>query len=529
MLIASPVVHKRRFGTVEMPAPVKGLNLKDALASVDPAHALRLNNWVCRRDGLHVRQGSSLVTAGNGDAISGIFSYPGKLLHSTANGIYSGDTLMAGGMAGGEWQAATIPNAAGQWMVMCNGTDVPRIYNGASVAQASITGVPPHKLFSPVLHGQRLFFALQNSFDLWYLPLHNIAGELRPFPIAPLFRKGGAVSCIASMSMDGGRGPDDMFLIVTTNGELAAYAGTNPDNADGFRLAGVWDVPVPVGRTPFVRQAGGMLLMTQAGMFKVSDLMTAPEDAQRAIAVTDMINNPASTEFVHSPRHGFSVLGMGDGSQFVREAETGGWSRWHGLDATCWTDHEGDLYFGTSHGETRKYGGPVEDIVPGTPVGQKGRPVEADFAHGFSDYGATGPKMFTRIQMVYEHYAPVCPAISMLTDFDDVSAFREVPAVDELYPEWGQAEWGQFWKEVGETGFERALQMAARAPINDGYNFWDEVSWGDYWKRRGKRIMTRWHDIRAHGYSGALFYATRTRAPMTYQSSRVRMEAQGGI
>jgi len=490
MLLNAPSIARRKSQTVSLQAPIAGLNLKDSWATAGGDHALRLNNWVCRRDGLQVRLGSILVNAGNGDAVTAVFSFPSHLLYATETALFGDGIQLVGGLNSGAWQSEMVVSGGGHWLMLCSGFDDPRVYNGASVGLAQITGVDKSKLFFPALHGQRLFFAIRDTLELCYLGLHSMHGPASIFPLGALCKKGGHVAGLASMSMDGGRNSNDQLVIVTSEGELIIYAGVIPDNAESFQLVGVWDMPKPVGNDPLVNLGGGILLLTETGMFRVSDLMQAPAEAENAIALTDKINNPAGTQYVQSARHGFSVLNMADGTQYVREAETGGWSRFYGLNATCWVEHEGKLIFGRSNGQVMEYGGQEDGVDPDDPLHDDDQPIPADFVQGYDEFGTDRQKRFSRARMVFEYAAPTMPAITMLTDY------QEIPEVEE-------------------------------ARVNANRPLWDDVVWGDYWLRHGAQIMTRWHDIRARGYAGAFSFATRTRAPMTYQRVDIRMEVLG--
>ena len=64
--------------------------------------------------------------------------------------------------------------------------------------------------------------------SLWYLPLNSISGAASEFPIGNFLQKGGKIVAIIPWTIDSGHGSDDLFCILSSEGEIAVYSGTDP-------------------------------------------------------------------------------------------------------------------------------------------------------------------------------------------------------------------------------------------------------------------------------------------------------------
>src|SRR5262249_13609023 len=92
-------------------------------------------------------------------------------------------------------------------------------------------------------------------------------------PIGNLYRLGGNLVAGTSWTQDAGDGPDDLLALVTTEGQLAIYAGTDPSSASSWSLIGVWYVGRPMGRRCFFPFGADVGLITENGVFALSILL----------------------------------------------------------------------------------------------------------------------------------------------------------------------------------------------------------------------------------------------------------------
>ena len=91
---------------------------------------------------------------------------------------------------------------------------------------------------------------LSTLLQLLDLSVQSVAGTVANFPLGAVFGRGGRLVAGGTLTHDGGSGPDDYTVFVTSEGEVAVYAGSNPGNADEWAKVGCWFVGEPVGDRP---------------------------------------------------------------------------------------------------------------------------------------------------------------------------------------------------------------------------------------------------------------------------------------
>ena len=151
------------------------------------------------------------------------------------------------GLTNNKWQFTMMGNAGDQYLYIVNGADAPRHFNGTVWATPTINGVDETTFINISLHKKRLWFTPVNSMSLWYLAVDAIAGDATEFPVSALFKRGGYIMATNSWSVDAGDGMDDMFIIITSEGEIAIYAGTDPASASTWDLIGIYTMGKPLG------------------------------------------------------------------------------------------------------------------------------------------------------------------------------------------------------------------------------------------------------------------------------------------
>jgi hypothetical protein len=112
----------------------------------------------------------------------------------------------------------------------------------------SITVATSANLIGVTAHVQRLWFVEKDKIDPWYLPVAAISGAAAKLTIGPFCKLGGYLMAIGSWSRDGGSGPDDMLVLVTSKGEVLIYSGTDPSSSTTFGLVGTFRIAEPIGR-----------------------------------------------------------------------------------------------------------------------------------------------------------------------------------------------------------------------------------------------------------------------------------------
>ena len=231
----------------------------------------------------------------------------------------------------------------------------------------SIAGVNPNAFRFVMQWKNRLWFVPANSQDAYYLEIGAFAGQARKMIFAPRFKYGGSLVGLWSWTLDGGQGVDDLLVAISSSGDVAVYAGTNPAYAETFGLKGVWWVgPVPPGRVIASDFGGDLFILSRVGCLPLSRLVAGGLIRDPSVYETGKVANlfnklmserGASEGWAMSqhPDDNLFVINIpappqGEPEQLVMSLATKGWARHRGIPIECMTTWHGKLYFGTNDG-----------------------------------------------------------------------------------------------------------------------------------------------------------------------------------
>lgn len=369
--------------TAHAPASVGGLNTRDPLGQMAPLDAIRLLNFYPDQGSLVLRGGSGThCTLSSGSPIKALHQYANAggtqtLFACTDEGIYNvtgGGTVVSADttITNGKWLAVNITNTAGSSFLWgCNGVDPVQYYDNTNWttldadSTPAITGVDSRLLMAPWLFKRKIFACERDSMNVWYLPSDSIGGTARKLPLGPLFKRGGYVMAGATWTVDAGDGPDDYWVVITSNGEVAVYQGTSPSTSATWALVGVYYVGRPIGRQCFFRIGGDLGLITEQGVFPLSrGLQSSTIDYEDALSskidptLTEAVQRYKSNdgwEGIIYPEKGALLINVptiaySEAKQYVYNTSLGAWTEFNGWNATCWALFKQELYYGTGAG-----------------------------------------------------------------------------------------------------------------------------------------------------------------------------------
>lgn len=431
------------------PAPIRGWVLNENLATVQPAGARILDNWICTTTGCRVRGGRAKHATIGATPLS-IWSYNGtseKMFAATSAGVFdvtapaNPETALTAAVTGrtsGYYSAAQFGTAGGDFQYLVNGVDKPLLYDGTSfvaidgTSTPAITGVTTTKLSHVWSFASRLFFIESGTMNAWYLPVDSIGGAVNQFSLAGIFKKGSSLLFGATWSLDAGDGLDDKCLFVSTEGEVAVYEGTNPGDANAWSKAGVYSMPRPMGKKAFTQAGGDLLIATVSGLIPVSATIkndiAALESKSVSRAITPYWQTKAqaralltgeSWEFAKVQRNSTMFLTMPDPNDAEKpmlavNLLTGGWSRCTGWDGRCLIEFNDCAYIGSADGCIYKLdtgGNDNGSIYTAVYLGQHE-----------SMGSASAKKTVLQMRAMFQTGSPIAPYISAQPDFQEVIA-----------------------------------------------------------------------------------------------------------
>lgn len=392
---ANGQVRQRVSRTSSVPAPVLGWNARDSIANMKPLDAHTLVNWFPEASRIVHRKGSlnystlagvteTLAVYKPANGAEQMFGWSGDSLYDMSAGDDPGAALVTT-LGNARWQTVNITTSGGHFLYAVNGSDDPLLYNGttwqamngASTPTLTGTGLTVSDLINVNLHKGRVWFIEKNTMNAWYTDVDAIGGTLTKFPLGTFFRKGGSLVAMGTWTVDGGSGVDDFAVFISTEGEVAVYAGVDPATASDWKLVGIYTIGSPIGFRCMQKLGGDLLMITTDGVVSASKyLVTARTD--KSIALTDRIqtamadavklaNNNFGWELTFFPNASMLILNVPLDSgteQFVMNTITGAWARFTGWPASCFCVFSDGLYFGQDGGNRHAWAGPSDNAEP---------------------------------------------------------------------------------------------------------------------------------------------------------------------
>ena len=379
---ANPLASKRK-GQQEIgvpssvAAPVRGWNTRDTLANMGKEYAITMDNWLPTTGTVDLRPGCSDHSTGLGAApVKTIMAWRGlasqKLFGVTNLGIYD---MTAVGAVGAIVQARTEGycmytnfNTSGQsYLIAINGVDDLVYTNGTvwnSIASFAINGggtLLSNTISNISSFKRSLYFLKTASLSFFYLPIDSINGIVSEFPLGALFTKGGYLMAVGTWTIDGGFGPDDYSVFVTSEGQAAVYKGTDPAFASSWALIGIYDIAPPMGRKCLCRYGGDLLILTRGGVYSLSRILKTTM-LSPAASLSDVIGEAFASaaiatgtlkgwEMVDCPELNILICNIPQtefvsSHQYVMNTKTMAWCRFKGWDGFSMTYLAGTMYMG---------------------------------------------------------------------------------------------------------------------------------------------------------------------------------------
>ena len=486
-------------------APVLGWNAKDAEADMGEGWALELENMFPNLTSCDLRGGYASHSTGNGaGAVETLVQWSGpsstKLLAAAGTVIYDASaagasTSIATGKANARWQTTMINTAGGNFLYFVNGADAPVYYDGSSFTTPTLSGVTATDIINVMTHQSRLWFAFNDSLTVGYLAVNGIAGAVSTISLGGLAKKGGYLMAMGSWTRDGGSGPDDVAVFITSEGQAILFSGNNPAVAASWSLVGVFNIGKPIGRRCLESVGAELIVITQDGAIPLSIFLPIDQVGSKGKALSDNIQNHFikdtraygtlyGWQSVHYPQGSYALFNVPHtattAKQYVVNTQTGAWCSFTGQNAACWALYNGDLYFGAITG------GVVYKADTGT--SDNGANIDWKIRPAFDYLGRKGINKL--VSMVRPHFtsngAPTY-AIDVNVDFSNINP-TSIPSAPVLNGAtwdvslWDAANWTDIatisqWTTV--TGYGDAVSPTIRGgdlALTISFTAWD-VMW----------------------------------------------------
>ena len=463
-----------RTAKVTVPAPIGGLNTRDALDTMPPTDAIRLDNWTPGVGALAVREGYAVHAAGIGAAAVRTLAefHAGttrRLIAGGGGALYDATAAPArlrAGFSSDRWQTVNFNGRMG----LVNGADAPLVFDGNALSPMAVSGagLRPAEIVGVMTHRSRTYFFEKHSQDFWFSEVNALGGKLTRFPLSRVGQFGGNLVCMGSWNVEGGSDVwggggvgEDMAVFCMSSGDMVIYRGGDPGS--DWSLVGVFRGGAPVDVRGIARRGPDLLVLTGEGLVSVSRLVGEGTLAARGV-VSDKIR-PSLVRAVaeHRDGAGWQVLvhpagdlgivnvppGAGPGEQYVFNIRTGAWARWTGLAAAAWGLFGDAACFGDGAGRVCRQTGHSDD----------GAAIAGEVQSAFNAFGARGAlKRCACLRPVFLGKGKPVIGIAAQADFHVAETGPAATPFGPVADSWENTATG--WTDWDDHGWEGAPAVA---------------------------------------------------------------------
>ena len=267
-----------------LPAFPGGVNYIDATDQLPETDAAELINLYPSGQTLELRKGletswtaasAPAYTAANlalADGTSQVVIGSNLSLYKK-NGATSTAIKGASTITSNEWQHTTFNNR----LYLCNGVDNAQIYTGSgNAADISFTGVATPSiatLISVTSYKERIYFIQKNTTKVWYPSSVKAIGtvDLVEFDFSFNLKLGGFLVQHGSWSSNIGTTTNDLFYVLSSEGELLFYSGLFPGDSS-WQIVARYVIGRPLGYRAKVHVENDLWIITDRGIVPASML-----------------------------------------------------------------------------------------------------------------------------------------------------------------------------------------------------------------------------------------------------------------
>ncbi|NTJ63538.1 hypothetical protein G6M50_38080 [Agrobacterium rhizogenes] len=396
-------------------APTGGWRTDVTIADMPNDAAYQLDNFFPESNRIRARYGSNTQASGLGATVQTIIPYSGasnKLFAAAGTQIFDITTPGVGvsvvtGQTGARWSVQQYTNAAGSFLRLVNGLDTPLLYDGTTWATTAITGtgLTANNLSVVVAYRSRLWFIEKNTTKIWYLATDAVSGAATSFPVGGSMKYGGVLVAMGVWTIPVSTGIQQCLVLISSEGEVIVYQGSDPTTASGFTLLGTFKLGKPLGYDRCLLNVGADLaIMTTDGIIPITKAVQLDRGATDLGSITakiaptwlqtltDVGTISDEWQLIGFPRRRMAIVNLPETAgpyQYVMNTETGAWCRFVGLASTCWGTWQDRLFFGTASGNV------VEAEVGST---DSGNPIDCLAVGAWQTFGdGISPKYATMI------------------------------------------------------------------------------------------------------------------------------------
>lgn len=381
------------------------------------------------------------------------------LTTSTAHGLITGTKVTVAGTTPAAYSGTfiiTVLNATQFTYTMLSNPGGNATAVGTYTIPFPLTGtITPTTAVNVSVFKNRVILCAVGSMSFWYLPVNQVAGAASEFPLTAVFRKGGYLMATDSWTLDGGNGPDDYFVAISSEGEVALYKGTDPGNATAFSLVGVFELSQPMGRRCIQKAGSETYILTKQAIYPLARSL-ATDNTDNRITLTRRIERAwndatnisnmgnffgwqmalfpeASMMLVNVPTVNYATRNIIYSNQYVMNLMTGAWCRFTNWNAETIISISGRLFYALHNAVFEAW---VGNNDAGAAITGRGKTA-------FNPLGTSRPKQVSMVRPVITAGASLSMQLGVDMDFADNSLYSSTASYSQNLSKWDSAVWGQ--------------------------------------------------------------------------------------
>lgn len=474
--------------TLPMIAPIKGWVRNENIAQIPKDGAFVLENWIPETNQISIRPGHKEHSdPGNAAVINSLMVFDAggskQLFAGEQTSIWDVTTSSPAedvtGLSNTTFSHTMFTTSSGNYLYLVNGADSFRTYDGTTWAAQTVTGITMADYDFVFSFANRLFFLKENSATAAFLPVDSIAGAATTFEFGGELALGGTLVAGAALTHDAGDGPEDYFVVISSEGEVLVYQGTDPSTSDLWRKKGRFRIGRPIGSRCLLQIGGDLAVLTQDGVVSLARSILLDRAAAPRGAFSDRIRKAFADQyalsssligweietwpFKHIAICNVPIVANTTFRQYVMNVLTGAWARWTGVNATTWALMGDDLYFGGTDGKVYQFG---------TVGADNGSAVTAVCVGAFFDFGDPGRIKHVKGALAYAKTdGQVTIGVNMTSDYTVVeqaastAAFGEADGAVFDTDTWDNATWVGAGDVVDSAWLGIAAEGRLLAPV----------------------------------------------------------------
>lgn len=381
--------------------PTGGWNTRDPISGMDPQYAVEMENFFPDNGTVNLRNGYAFT--GTFAVDTAVFLQPfkagsiDKLIAIAANKTFydvsaAGAAVAVGSFANGFDPCFFCQYRSRIFATDATGLDDVQVWDGGGggFVAAAFTGPGgDDKLLGPMCsYKSRLYFAERSgatvgNLSVWYGGVDFVTGALTEFPLSSIFRTGGYIIFIGSVTRAKDFSEDELFCIINSEGEILLYQGDYPGSLS-WGILGRYFIPKPLGDRAFFYVGNDLMIITRQGVFSMRTVMagdnfSGQQSGLFSSALTSIINSafqsavlsyfngnaftPSSAWMgIHYPQGNYLLINIPTTTntityQFVMNTTTGAWCKFSGMSAFNFAIYKDNLLFPRADGTNGGKGG----------------------------------------------------------------------------------------------------------------------------------------------------------------------------